>query len=194
MADIPECDPTRDDTGAAEGGAAGGGDDDAHDYNLPGRPTDSLEEQSRKWYQRGARPKTKGPYEQLPHDDKDTPMSTFPKERNGLPSTSKDTEETSFIEGTPSGRIMTAAEEMATREVEQDFPFMDHNRVEVRYSTTGRGTGALTEIKMRNKTKWYPLLTKSKGDDEKTFNTNIPKEIQSALDPYTGIKIKDAEI
>ena len=69
--------------------------------------------------------------------------------------------------------IMTAAEQMATREVEQDFPFMDTDRVEVRYSTTGRGTGGITEVKMRNKTKWYPLLTKTRGDDEKTFNTKL---------------------
>ena len=72
---------------------------------------------------------------------------------------------------------MTAAEQMATREVEQDFPFMDNNKVEVRYNTTGRGTGAIIEIKMRNKTKWYPLLRKTRGDEEKTLNENLPKEI-----------------
>ena len=44
MADIPEYDPTRDDMGAAEGGATGGADDDTQDFNLPGRPTDSPEE------------------------------------------------------------------------------------------------------------------------------------------------------
>ena len=104
-----------------------------------------------------------------------------------------DTAETSFI-GTPSGRIMTSAEQMATRKVENDFPFMDLDRVEVRYNETGRGTGAIIEIKMRNKTKWYPLYTKSKGDTEKTFNTNLPKEIQTALDPYEGIRAEDARI
>ena len=57
MADIPDYDPTKDDTGAA--GGARGGDDDTQDYNLPGGPTDSPEEQRRKWYQRGARPKDK---------------------------------------------------------------------------------------------------------------------------------------
>ena len=34
---------------------------------------------------------------------------------------------------------------------------------------------------MRNKTKWYPLETKSKGGTERTFNQNLPKEIKSAL-------------
>ena len=121
-------------------------------------------------------------------------MATFPKEKSGLPSTSKDAEETSFIEGTPSGRIMTAAEQMATREVEQDFPYMDNNRVEVRYNTTGKGTGAIIEVLMRNKTKWYPLYTKSKGDTEKTFNDKLPKEIQSALDPFEVVRKEDARI
>ena len=122
MADPIDIDPTRDDTGAAAG-AAGGGDDDTQDYNFPGGPTDSPEEQKKKWYQRGARPKDPRRYQRVPHDDEgDIPMSKLPDEKNGLPSTPKDTEETSFIEGTPSGRIMTAIEQMATREVEQDFP------------------------------------------------------------------------
>ena len=167
MADIPDYDPTKDDTGAA--GGARGGDDDTQDYNLPGGPTDSPEEQRRKWYQRGARPKDQYRYKPLPHDDEDIPMSKLPDEKNGLLSTPKNTDKTSFIEGTPSGRIMTAAEQMATREVEQDFPFMDHNRVEVRYNATGRGTGSIIEIKMRNKTEWYPLFNKNKGGHPKNF-------------------------
>ena len=171
----------------------GGGDDDTQDWSLPGGSTDSPEEQKRSWWQKGARPKTKGLYEQLPHDDEDTPMSRFPKEKSGLPSTPKKTEETSFIVGTPSGKIRTA-DQMATSEVEKDFPYMDHNRVEVRYNKTGRGTEAIIEIKMRNKTKWYPLLTKTRGDDEKTSNEKLPKEVQSALDPLIGVQIKDAEI
>ena len=117
MADIPEYDPTKDDTGAA-GGARGGGDKNPQDYNLPGGPTVSPEEQRRRWWQKGARPKDPYAYKPLPHDDEGTPMSTFPKENSGLPSNSKDAEETSFIEGTPSGRITTAAEQMATRKVE----------------------------------------------------------------------------
>ena len=128
MADILEYDPTKDDTGAAEG-ATGGGDDDTQDYNLPGGTTDSPEKQRRKWYQRGARPKDPYGYKPLPRDDEGTPMLTLPKEKSVLPSTPKNTIETSFIEGTPSGRTMTTTEQMVTREVEQDFPYMDNNRV-----------------------------------------------------------------
>ena len=161
--------------------------------SLPGGPTDSPEEQRRRW-PGGARRKNPYAYKPLPHDDEDIPMSKRPDEKNGLPSTSKGTEETSFIEGTPLGRIMTAAEQLTTREVELDFPFMDTDRFEVRCTPKGVGTGSIIEVKMRNKTKWYHLLTKTRGDDEKTFNENLPKEIQTALDPYRGVRIKAAEI
>ena len=91
-------------------------------------------------------------------------MPTFPTERNGLPSTPKNTEETSFIEGTPSGRIMSAAEQVATREVEQHFPTMDRDKVEVRYISQERGgLGDRFEVKMKNKTKWYTLFTQKKA-------------------------------
>ena len=53
MADPIDIDPTRDDEGAAKGGATGGGDDDAQDWSLPGGPTDSPEEQRRRWYPTG---------------------------------------------------------------------------------------------------------------------------------------------
>ena len=106
MADIPDIDPTKDDTGAA-GGAREGGDDDAQDWNLPGGPTEAPDERRRRW-PGGARPKTKGPYEQLPQHEKDIPMTRFPKEQIGLPSTLKGTAETSFIEGMPEGRVRDA--------------------------------------------------------------------------------------
>ena len=37
-------------------------------------------------------------------------------------------------------------------------------------------------MKDKKKDTWYPLFTKSRGDDsEKTFNQSLPKEIQTAL-------------
>ena len=99
MDDIPEYDPTRDDEGAA-----GGGDDDTQNWSLSGGPTEAPDEQKSRW-RGGARPKDPYRYERVPQHDKDTPMSTFPKEKSGLPSTSKGTAETSFIEGMPSGRV-----------------------------------------------------------------------------------------
>ena len=105
--DLDPIDPTKDDMGAA-GGARGGGDENPEDYKFPDPPTDTSDEQRRRW-PGGARPKDPYRYEKLPQHDKDNiPMSTFPPEKKGLPSTSKDTEETSFIEGNPSGRVRTA--------------------------------------------------------------------------------------
>ena len=34
---------------------------------------------------------------------------------------------------------------------------------------------------MKEKDKWYPLNTKSRGDVAKSFNQSLPKEIQTAL-------------
>ena len=103
MDDFPGRDTTKDDTGAARG-ASGGGDDDTQDFTLPGGPTEAPDKRRSRW-PGGARPKTKGFYEQLPQHDKDIPMTRFPKEQSGLPSTSKGTAETSFIEGMPEGRV-----------------------------------------------------------------------------------------
>ena len=198
MADISEYDPTRDDEGAA-GGAAGGGDDDTQEYNLSGGPTDSPEEQRRKWYQRGARPKDPYAYKPLPHDDKEIPMSEFTKEKSGLPK-QRGSAETSFTDAEgnldyDAAREFLANEipnkDIAIREVENDFPNLDKDQLDVRYKViTRQGTRvrAILEVKMKHKEKWYPLYTKKRGDTEKTFNNRLPKEIKSSLSPYEGIK------
>ena len=104
------------------------------------------------------------------------PMSTrtrLPKEQGPR------TAETSFIKGWQS---FTGPEKLATREVEYEFPKMDHSKVEARFISAERGgLGKRIEVKMRNKTKWYPLETQSIGDTKPTFNQRLPKEIQSAL-------------
>ena len=74
----------------------------------------------------------KNPYKEFPQDDKDNPMTTFLKEKSGLLSFSKSgegTADTSFITGGPSGRVLNA-KDMATLEVEKDYPNMDHSKVE----------------------------------------------------------------
>ena len=180
MADPIDIDPTRDDTGAAEGGAAGGGDDDTQDYNLPGGQTDSPEEQRRKWYQRGARPKDPYAYQRLPHDDKGTPMSTLPPERTDYLPLQR------TLKKLLSRRIMTAAERMRTVEVELHFPTMGHSKVEVRYISKERGgSGDRSDVKMRNKTKWYPLFKQEKDANGKyVLRKDLSKEITKALGPY----------
>ena len=91
------------------------------------------------------------------------------------------TAETSFVERPQPRRILTA-EDMVTREVEEEFPNVDKSKLEMRYMLSKRTglaeEGAIIEVKMRNKEKWYPLYTKTSGDTNKTFNKSLPKEIK----------------
>ena len=72
-------------------------------------------------------------------------------------------------------------------EVEQHFPDMDHSKVEVRYISKERGgLGDRFEVKMRNKTKWYPLFKQEKdANGEYVLTKGLTKEITKALGPYT---------
>ena len=103
------------------------------------------------------------------------PMTTrtrLPQERGHL------TEETSFGGDEPTERL-------AWEEITPEFPLVDKDILRPRYKTApragGGGGGAILEVSMREKDKWYPLYTKSLGDIKKTFNKSIPKEIQTAL-------------
>ena len=123
MADIPGSEAGRDDTGAA-GGASRGGDDDAQDWNLPGGSTEAPDDQRRRRWPGGARPK--GGYTRLPQGEQDIPMTTYPsKEGSGLPSTSKGTAETSFTEGLPTGRVKNMDSlkiELAHQTIKAEYP------------------------------------------------------------------------
>ena len=120
MADIPDIDQTRD-----AGGARGGGDDDTQDLSFPGVPTKAPDEQRRGRFG-DARPKTKGPYVQVPqHDKNDIPMTKMSKQQSGLPSTSKGTAETSFTEGMPQGRVKNVDSmkmELAHQRIQEQYP------------------------------------------------------------------------
>ena len=173
-----EIDPTKDDTGAA-GGARGGGDDDTQDWSLPGGPTEAPDEQRRRWPE-GARPKTKGSYEQLPQHDPGTSMTTFsPKEQSGLPSTSKGTAETFFIEGMPKGRVKN----MDSLKME-----LVHQRIQEKYPEYGKEGKVLTLQVVDGKVlfvgpKWG--LTNPYLADGRTFNPKFVqmKNVQKILGP-----------
>ena len=45
----------------------------------------------------------------------------------------------------------------------------------------GGGGGAIIEVKMSGKDKWYRLYTQSRGASGKSFNESLPKEIKTAL-------------
>ena len=186
MADIPDYDPTKDDTGT-DGGATEGGDDDTQDWSLPGGPTDSPDEQRRRW-PGGARRKNPYAYQRLPHDDKDIPMTEFPKEKNGLPK-QKGTVETSFTEGLD---YDTARVLLENGKLEYDFPkYKDSiERLTLEYRVDKNGKGRIW-VKGPDKG-WYPLYMA----DEKTLNPKLPKTIRNVLGPKRTelIQQKDEEI
>ena len=63
---------------------------------------------------------------------------------------------------------------------------MYHSKVEVRYISKERGgLGNRTEVKMRNKTKWYPLfLQKTDANGEYVLRKDLTQEITKVLGPY----------
>ena len=118
-----------------------------------------------------------------------TERTRFPQERGNL------IEETSFG-GEPTERI-------AWEEIKKEFEMADESKLKLRYKTAPKSGGAIIEVSMREKDKWYPLFTKSRGDDSKTFNQSLPKEIQTALgksinelfdDTNTALQTKQQEL
>ena len=73
----------------------------------------------------------------------------------------------------------------AWKEIKWEFEMADESKLKARYRTApkagGGGGGAILEVSMRGKDKWYPLYTKSRGDVDKSFNESLPKEIKTAL-------------
>ena len=140
----------------------GADDDDDIDlskYDIDGNPID---------------PETTGPFTpgaaSTPAGGESIPMTertSIPQERGPR------TEETSFG-GEPTERL-------AWEEIKKEFEMADESKIKVRWKTAPKSGGAIIEVSMRAKDKWYPLLTKSRGDDSKTFNQSLPKEIQTAL-------------
>ena len=74
---------------------------------------------------------------------------------------------------------------LAWSEIKGEFEMADESKLKARYKTApragGGGGGAIIEVSMRAKDKWYPLYTKSRGDFDKSFNESLPKEIKTAL-------------
>ena len=70
---------------------------------------------------------------------------------------------------------------IALREIEGNFPNISHTELEFRYKEAPKSGGVVIEVKYHNSKKWYRLFTQSKGEAQKTLNTNLPKNISTAL-------------
>ena len=84
-----------------------------------------------------------------------------------------------LIAETPFGEEPT--ERAAWREVKGEFEMADERKVKARYKEAPRSGGAILEVSMKGKGKWYPLYTKSRREEIKSFNQSLPKEIKTAL-------------
>ena len=89
---------------------------------------------------------------------------------------------TSFITGFDQGVLTQDA--LIRREIADMFPKISHTELEFRYREAPRSGGAVIEVKYHSSGKWDPLLTKSRGDTEKTLNRALPKRVIQALGTY----------
>ena len=77
--------------------------------------------------------------------------------------------------------ISTTQDAMAKSELENIYPNMSRTELEFKYEKAPKSGGSVIKVKYHNSNTWYSLYTKSKGDEEKTFNTNLPQRISQAL-------------
>ena len=96
---------------------------------------------------------------------------------------------TSFSTGFDQG--VTTYDSMVRRELENEFPNMSLTEIEFRYKTAPKSGGSVIEVRYHTSDKWYRLYTQSKGDDQKTLNTALPKQISQALGKSTTESINE---
>ena len=81
----------------------------------------------------------------------------------------------------PEKQGITTQDAMAKSELDNIFPNMSRTELEFKYEKAPKSGGAVIKVKYHNSNTWYSLYTKSKGNEEKTFNTNLPQRISQAL-------------
>ena len=110
-------------------------------------------------------------------------MTRLPPEKQGTST------ETSFITGFDQG--VATHDSIVKRELEDEFPNISSTELEFRYKTAPKSGGAVIEVRYHISERWYRLYTQSKGDDQKTLNTALPKQISQALGKSTTESINE---
>ena len=114
-------------------------------------------------------------------------MSTrLPTEKQGA----RGTAETSFITRW-FGEDRPVHDSAVREELSSQFPNASLTELEFRYKRTPRSGGYIIEVRYHTSDKWYPLVTKSRGDLEKTLNTALPARIRNALGKSTDDEINE---
>ena len=93
------------------------------------------------------------------------------------------TTETSFTTGVAQDKPPLTKEEMLRQEVQQQFPHVSWAELEFRYKEAARSGGLIIEVKYHSAkdSTWMPLLTKSRGDVDKTLNQSLANRVKDAL-------------
>ena len=116
-----------------------------------------------------------------PYDD-DDPETTQPFEPGGASTPYPgDGEEYEMTRLPPESQGPLTSGNIVLREIAGEFPNMSRTELEFRYKEAPKSGGAVIEVKHHNSKKWYRLFTQSKGEAQKTLNTNLPKNISTAL-------------
>ena len=130
------------------------------------------------------KPERRNPFEpaasSTPADSERIPLKTMtrlPPEKQGTST------ETSFSTGFDQGAA--THDSLVKRELKDEFPNISSTELEFRYKTAPKSGGAVIEVRYHTSERWYRLYTKSKGDDQKTLNTALPKQISQALGKST---------
>ena len=110
-------------------------------------------------------------------------MTRLPPEKQGTSA------ETSFTTGFDQG--VKTHDSMVRYELGNEFPNMSLTEIEFRYKIAPKSGGAVIEVKYHTSDKWYRLYTQSKGDDQKTLNIALPKQIKQALGKSTTESINE---
>ena len=113
----------------------------------------------------------------------------LPPERQGI---KHSTAETSFITGFGEGGSKTH-DSMVKYELANEFPNLSTIELEFRYRQAPKSGGAIIEVRYHTSDKWYPVFTKSKGEDQKTLNSALPKQIKQAFGKSTTEEINETK-
>ena len=98
-------------------------------------------------------------------------------------------DETSFSTGFDSGA--KTIDSIVRYELKDDFPNISLTEIEFRYVKAPKSGGLVIEVRYHTSDKWYRLFTQSKGNDQKTLNTALPKQISQALGKSTTESINE---
>ena len=115
-----------------------------------------------------------------PADSERLPLKTMtrlPPEKQGTSA------ETSFTTGFDQGVI--TQDSIVRKELEDDYPNISRTELAFRFKEAPKSGGSVIEVKYHTSDKWYRLYTQSKGNDQKTLNTALPKQITQALGKST---------